>query len=123
MNKNQTNTTGTVKLTSGNNMVITGGHSANSPTSTTSSFMLTYSRTLERVEHIKNDEGNFIEITYREEPNQQFTYTVTWTVPNPPTRMIKERYGVVDGNLQLIKTIIGKEEAGYYVPPSIEWEE
>jgi len=125
MSKKPINTNGTVNITSGNNMVITGGHSANggTSTSTTSCFMLTYSRTLERVEHIHNDEGNFIEITYREEPNQHFSYTTTWVVPNPPTRMVKERFGVVDGKLQLIKTILGKEEPGYYVPPNIEWEE
>jgi hypothetical protein len=89
---------------------------------TTSTVIIQDTKKLESVEFIENEEGNFMEITYSLIQNYNFTYTVTWTV-NPPKRMLKERYGVVDGKMQLIKTIHGQENAGYYVPSTVEWEE
>ena len=112
-------------ITNGSGTITTGGNIGTSiGTTTSTTFCIpTYTRKLESVDFIKNEEGNFMEVVYSETPNQQITYTVTWSVPCPGKRMVKERYGVLDGKMQLIKTIIGTEEAGYYVPPSIEWEE
>jgi hypothetical protein len=88
-----------------------------------STFTIQDEKKLESVNFIENEEGNFIEITYSLISNYNLTYTVTFTVNPPAKRMVKERYGVVDGKMQLIKTIYGKENAGYYVPASTEWEE
>lgn len=111
---------GSGTLTTGNLAGISGGDFG---ITTTSTFCFpTYTRKLESVNFVQNNEGNFMEIIYKEIPNQQITYTVTWNV-TPKTRMVKERYGVVDGKMQLIKTVVGTEEPGYYVPPTIEWEE
>ena len=113
---------GSVSVASGGNTTVnfTGDLGG---TSTTSTFIIQDTKQVESVEFIENEEGNFMEITYSLTPNYNITYTVTWTVNPPAKRMVKERYGVVNGKMQLIKTIYGKENPGYYVPPSVEWEE
>lgn len=88
--------------------------------STTSTFNISnlpYNKKLEGVQVIEKEEENFIEITYSQEPTY-FTY------PSSSKKiMLKEIYGVLDGKLQLVKTIKGLENPGYYVEPEIEWEE
>ena len=120
MKKKKASIPGSISVASGANTTInfTGDLSSTSTSSTL--FLNQYSRELQGVEFIQNDEGNFMEITYK--LAQSLTYTVTWNI-NPPQRMIKERYGVVNGKMQLIKTIQGEETSGYYVPSSVEWEE
>lgn len=89
-------------------------------TTSTSTFVYHSERNIEDVKFIENDEGNFIEITY----NITSDFQIHTSYSYPPKRvMLKERYGVVDGKMKLIKTISGTETPGHYVPPSIEWEE
>jgi hypothetical protein len=88
---------------------------------TTSTFALSYEKKVESVQFIENKEGNFMEITYSITPN--FNIYTSFNLTSGHKSMIKERYGVVKGKMQLIKTISGKENPGYYVPPNIEWEE
>lgn len=109
---------GTITLTG---CSFTSSDSVN--TTTTGTFYFTPSRKVESVQHVDTPEGNVIEIVYRETysyPN----YTITiWPTPGPGERMVKETWGVVRGKLQLIKTVYGVEEPGYYVPPTTVWEE
>jgi hypothetical protein len=85
----------------------------------TSTYIIQSSKTLRETHVINNEEGNFIELIYEETMHNYFYVNGA----SPDKRMIKERYGVKDGKLQIIKTIYGTETPGYYVPPSIEWEE
>lgn len=39
-----------------------------------------------------------------------------------PDRLVKEVYGVVDGQITLIETVIGKHEPAYVVPEKITFE-
>ena len=87
----------------------------------TSTFVINTKKTIEKVEFIENEEGNFIEVTSAEEPI--LNCAITYTFYNSNRCMIKERYGVVNGKIQLIKTINGIENPGYYVLPTFEWEE
>lgn len=112
------NGSGSISVASGANTNI---HYIGASTST-STVIIQDMKKLESVEFIENEEGNFMEITYSLTPNYNFT-TTSLTINPPAKRMIKERYGVVDGNMQLIKTIHGKENPGYYVGPTTEWEE
>lgn len=91
-------------------------------TTTTSTFTIQTQREVQDVKFIENEEGNFLEIIYKETQNYGGITTVIYA-GYPMNCMVKERYGVVDGKMQLIKTIRGTESAGYYVPPSVEWEE
>jgi hypothetical protein len=115
---------GTISLTGCS--ATSGGLGEIGSTSTGTFFLQSFpSRKLEGVQHVDTPEGNVIEITYRETysyPN----YTLTIWPPAPNStgeRMVKEIWGVVRGKLQLIKTVYGKEEPGYYVPPTTIWEE
>lgn len=112
------NGTGSVILTGSTCMVE--GVTTNVGTSTCSTFTIQYNKKLEGVEFIVNEEGNFIEITYSHTPTSLISYSF-----NSPSgkSMSKERYGVVDGKMHLIKTIKGIETPGYYVEPDVEWEE
>lgn len=72
---------------------------------------------------IQTEEANYIEMIYKVYPAPfNITYTVTWSVPQKE-EMLKEVYGVIDGKLQLIKSIKGTETAAHYVPATINWEE
>lgn len=90
-------------------------------TNTSSTFIWPYSKNVRSANFVKTEEGNFIEIIYEE--TSTYTLTTSTSILPPIVKMIKEIYGVVDGKLQLIKRIEGKEIQGYYVPPSIEWNE
>lgn len=82
----------------------------------TSTFTIQSIKKVENVQFIENEEGNFMDITYSETSN-------FFVGTQPPRRLIKERYGVVGGKMRLIKTIRGEERPGYYVEPTVEWEE
>lgn len=107
---------------SGTNFTTTGFSLSGMPSTTSSVFINPqYSKEVHDVELI-NDEGlNFIDIIYKLIPNNYCGFYIN-NKPDRP-KMSKERYGVVDGKLQLIKTTNGFEEPGYFVPPCIEWEE
>lgn len=91
-------------------------------TTTSSTLNIQYSKKVESVQFIENTEGNFIEITYSVESNYN-NCTITYVIPPTGKSMLKEIYGVVNGKMQLIKTITGTERAGYYVGPTVEWDE
>jgi hypothetical protein len=92
-------------------------------TTSTTTFIIQNSRKVESVQFIENEEGNFMEVVYRETPNYNYVTTIVFNSTYNSERMVKERYGVVDGKMQLIKTIYGSESPGYYVPPTVNWEE
>lgn len=98
---------------------VSGAFTTLSNGTSTSTFIIQPSKKLVDTQVINNNEGNFIELIYEETMQNYFYANGT----HPDKRMIKERYGVKDGKLELIKTIFGTETPGYYVPPSIEWEE
>lgn len=109
------------------NIVITGcsstttGYLLNNPTTSTCTTLTNqYDKKLEGVEFIENEEGNFMEITYSHSPTVFISYSYG---TSNGKYMSKERYGVVDGKINIIKTIKGIETPGYYVEPNIEWEE
>lgn len=86
----------------------------------TSTFIYDIKKEIENVEFLENEEGNFIEVT------SIITNLMPYGYLNfgPAKRnMLKERYGIVDGKIQLVKSINGIEEPGYYVPPTVNWEE
>lgn len=92
---------------------------------TNSTFILTEKRELRDSKFIQNEEGNFIEITYEiTNPYLYGTTAINFSYTQTPTKsIVKERYGVFDNKLQLLKTIKGQEKPGYYVESTIEWEE
>ena len=81
-------------------------------------YIIRYEKKLESVNFIQNNESNFIEIIYTEVPTGPY-YSNMSSLKN----MIKEVYGVLNGKMQLIKTIRGHENPGQYIPPTIEWNE
>jgi hypothetical protein len=107
------------------NQTITSPNSGNyqtlqGVTTTTATFVYNDKKEVESVEFIENDEGNFIEVISSLTSSIQI-YSGSFN--NSSKSMIKERYGIVDGKIQLIKTISGLETPGHYVPPSTEWSE
>lgn len=114
---------GAANLTSGANFINipTDAIGLINGSTTTSTFVIQCTRKVEDVQFIENEEGNFIEIIYSESPNYSFTSTY---ISNTNFKtMVKERYGVAEGKLKLIKTIRGTETPGYYVPATTQWEE
>lgn len=103
----------------------TGTSSTTVGTSTSSSFNIQYEKKLESATFIEQEIGNVIEMVYSlvQIPGSYITYTYYPYNSTPKKSMIKEIYGVVDGQMVLIQTIKGYEEPGYYVEPTIEWEE
>lgn len=89
-------------------------------TSTSSTFTWPPPKSIRSTNFLTTEEGNFLEIISQE--SVQYLLTNSTSVL-PPTKMVKEVYGVVEGKLQLIKRIEGREIQGHYVPPSIEWNE
>lgn len=105
------------------NQTITSTNSGNYQTlesTTTATFVYNDKKEVEKVEFIENEEGNFIEVISSITPSIQI-YSGLFNCNNKS--MLKERYGVVDGKIQLIKSISGLETPGHYVPPTINWEE
>lgn len=84
----------------------------------TCTFTYSSKKEIENIELIENEEGNFIEVTSVITNPISYGY-LSFNKKN----MLKERYGIVDGKIKLIKSINGIEEPGYYVPPTINWEE
>jgi hypothetical protein len=112
---------GYISLNESSNTTTTGGDFAlgNSYTTTGTFNLFPPKKHLIDTKFIENEEGNFIEVTYK------VTYACQiWVGYQPPlATCIKERYGVKDGILQLIKTIKGKYTPEHTVPESYEWEE
>lgn len=111
---------GYISLNGSSNTITTDGNFAlgNSYT-TTGTFTLFPQKHVVDTKFIENEEGNFIEVTYK----VTYAYQI-WVGNQPPqSTCIKERYGVKDGKLQLIKTIEGKYVPEHTVPESYEWEE
>ena len=78
--------------------------------------------TIESFEYKTTDDGNFIEVVKRQAPNPNVTLAV-WP-PRPQVDSVwKEIYGVVDGKLELIRTIQGTVTPGHYVDEQIDFEE
>ena len=102
----------------------TDGTSTIVGTSTSSSFNIQYEKKLESSQFIEQEIGNIIEMVYSlvQSSGPYITYT-HYPYSTPKKSMIKEIYGVVDGQMVLIQTIKGYEEPGYYVEPTVEWEE
>ena len=110
-----------VKYTNCSDAITINSSSLIFGTATSGTFTISSEKKVEDVKFIENEEKNFIEIIYSLIP----TYNIhtSFSVNCGNKSMIKERYGVVNGKIQIIKTISGSETSGYYVPPTIEWEE
>ena len=89
-------------------------------TTSTSTFIFEIKKEVENVELIENEEGNFIEVTSIITNPMPYGYL---TISSNNRHMLKERFGIVDGKIQLVKSISGVEIPGYYVAPTINWEE
>ena len=105
--------TGSVTL-SGNSMTFNGA------TTTTNAFVITYTKKVESTRFIENDRGNYFEVISEEVPSGYITHGYI-TTTTPGRSMIKDIYGIKDGKIQIINTIRGTEQPGYYVEPDIEW--
>jgi hypothetical protein len=88
---------------------------------TTSSFIVTYTKKVESTRFVENEKGNYFEVISEEVPSHYITHG--WTTTTPGRSMVKDIYGIKDGKIQVISTIRGIEQPGYYVEPDIEWEE
>lgn len=89
------------------------GENNNIPITITNTFVINYNKKVLKTEFIENEEGNFIEV-------------ISSIVSNSPfvtSNLVKERYGILNGKLQLVKTIHGNETPGYYVEPQMNWDE
>ena len=87
---------------------------------TTSSFIVTYTKKVESTRFVENEKGNYFEVISEEVPSHYITHG--WTTTTPGRSMVKDIYGIKDGKIQVISTIRGIEQPGYYVEPDIEWE-
>lgn len=87
---------------------------------TTSSFIVTYTKKVESTRFVENEKGNYFEVISEEVPSHYITHG--WTTTTPGRSMVKDIYGIKDGKIQVISTIRGIEKPGYYVEPDIEWE-
>lgn len=117
---NSINVSGTCNYIHTGSLITPGG------SMTTSSYVYPqYNKKLHDTKFIETDEGNFIEITYYlEQVGGYITYTTTGLLnSSPKQKVLKEIYGISKGKLQLINTISGIENPGYWVEPDIEWEE
>lgn len=90
-------------------------------TTTTTSFVITYTKKVESTRFVENEKGNYFEVISEEVPSHYINYG--WTTSTPGRTMVKDIYGIKDGKIQVINTIRGIEQPGYYVEPSIDWEE
>ncbi len=89
-------------------------------TTSTNTFIFEIKKEVENVELIENEEGNFIEVISIITNPAPYGYL---TISSNNRHMLKERFGIVDGKIQLVKSISGVEKPGYYVPPTVNWEE
>ncbi len=115
----------TIGVSSTDNTAIEGNITLG--TTTTSSSLIFNSNTSEiktiSFEFKQTDDGNFIEVVKRQEPNPNITYTI-WPSQNEVARVWKEVYGVSEKNeLVLIKTIEGNLTPGHYVEEDISFNE
>ena len=103
---------------------IAGGDGGSISTTTgTYTYTPTYNKKLRDTKIVETSEGMLIEVIYEMVPNQHMSYGYLQNPNQNKTKMRKEIYGSLEGKLQLIKTIEGYENPGYYVDPEIEWEE
>lgn len=84
-------------------------------TTTSGTYNITNTKKVCEVKIVENEEGNFIEVISRLEGLSLYV--------NSSTHYTKERYGVVDGKIALIKIISGTEKPARWVQPGIEWAE
>lgn len=94
-------------------------------TITTSTFLITNTSEIETLnfEFKQTDDGNFIEVVKKQEPNPNITLAV-WPPQNQVARIWKEIYGISEKNeLVLIKTIEGDFTPGHYVEDDISFDE
>ena len=119
INYNKTQNTRGTFISSGSTSigVASGGWTSTS----TGTFINTYIEEFRSALFIEEDNNNFIEMIYEKVPTLVVAPNLGFASSNKI--MVKKVYGVIDGKLQLIKAIVGIEEPGYYVEPSIEWKE
>jgi len=110
------NLSGTVVGNSASSFGING-----TSTTTTSTFVITYTKKVESTRFVENEKGNYFEVISEEVPSHYITHG--WTTNIPGRSMVKDIYGIKDGKIQVINTIRGIEQPGYYVEPDIDWEE
>lgn len=85
-------------------------------TVTSGTYNITNVKKVCDIKLVENEEGNFIEVISCFEPGLSLYV-------NSSKSYTKERYGVIDGKITLIKTISGTEKPAYLVRPDIEWAE
>jgi len=95
-----------------------------STTSTTSSIFLGNTNEIKILDFKfkTTSDGNFIEVTKRQEPNTNVTFA-SWPPQEFKVRVWKEVYGLYEGALKLIKTIEGNVIPGHYVEEDISFDE
>ena len=111
---------GSILLTGSSTVISTGDINTNISTPNFTTSTIQYDKKLEGVEFITNEEDSFIEIIYSYIPKNLIPYTFN---SSSGKYMSKERYGVLDGKMQLIKTIKGIETPRHYVESYVDWEE
>jgi len=99
----------------------TGSFVLGNTSTTTSSFVITYTKKVESTRFVEDGKENYFEVISEEVPSHYITHG--WTTTTPGRSMIKDIYGIKDGKIQIINTVRGIEQPGYYVEPDIEWEE
>lgn len=113
-NKDNKNLSGSVTLV-GDSITLSNN------TTTTSTFVITYTKKVESTRFVENEKGNYFEVISEEVPSHYISHG--WTTTTPGRTMVKDIYGIKDGKIQIINTVRGVEQPGYYVEPSIDWEE
>jgi len=107
----------------GNNYIYVEDGQTFGTSTTTNTFIITDTKKLLDSKLIETKDGNLIEMIYEIIPNYGTVITHVGLNFESKKSLLKEIYGVKDGKLQLLKSIKGVENPGYYVPPSKEWEE
>lgn len=87
-------------------------------TTSTSTFIVNTTKEIKSTRFIENESGNIIEVI--SEITSPYMNSIYF---NNNKSMLKEIYGAVDGKIQLIQSITGKLKEGYYVPPTVDWNE
>lgn len=102
-------------------ITLVGNSFGTGATTSTSVSIITYTKKVESTRFIENENGNYFEVISEEVPSHYISYG--WSTTTPGRTMVKDIYGIKDGKIQIINTIRGIEQPGYYVEPSIDWEE
>lgn len=103
---------------------IEDGQTFGQSTTSSGTFIIQDTKKLIDSKFIEKKGENLIEMTYEIVPYPYITtISTTGVFSEPRKNLLKEVYGVKDGQLQLLKSIKGVENPGYYVPPATEWEE